>query len=90
MYLLIRYAAGVVVEGVVLANGRNRMRVAAAGFADTIELQRSGLDWVDTGCQPVELEFMMARSWVAPDSAPDSEAQRPVRSVRAIRVAGAN
>jgi hypothetical protein len=62
------------------------MRVAAAGFADTIELQRSGLDWVDTGCRPVELEFMMARSWVAPDS----EAQRLVRSVRAKRVAGAN
>ena len=86
MYLLIRYAAGVVVEGVVLANGRNRMRVAAAGFADTIELHRSGLDWVDTGRQPVELEFIMARSWAAPDS----EAEGFVRSERATRFAGAN
>jgi hypothetical protein len=62
MYLLIRYPAGVVVEGVVLANGRNRMRVAAAGFADTIELRRSGPNWIGADRQEVELEFIMARS----------------------------
>jgi hypothetical protein len=62
MYLLIRNLAGVIVEGIVLANGRNRMRVAAAGFADTIELKRSGTNWIAAGRQKIELEFVMARS----------------------------
>ena len=45
MYLLIRYPVGAIVEGVVLAHQKNRMRVAAAGFPDTIELRRSGNQW---------------------------------------------
>ena len=62
MYLLIRYAAGEVVEGVVLAKGRNGMRVASPGFADTIELQRCGPNWIVAGRECVELEFIMSRS----------------------------
>jgi len=37
MYLLIRYPGGIIVEGVVLAKGSKRLRVAAAGFPETIE-----------------------------------------------------
>ena len=45
MYLLIRYAGGIIVEGVVLAKGRDRLRVAASGFPETIELRRTGALW---------------------------------------------
>jgi hypothetical protein len=59
MYILMRYPVGVVIEGVVLAQRRSCLRIAAAGFADTIELRRSGEHWVDSGREPVELEFLM-------------------------------
>ena len=62
MYMILRYPFGIVVEGVVLANGKNRMRVAVPGFADVIELERSGANWVSADGQCVELEFMMSRS----------------------------
>jgi hypothetical protein len=60
MYLLIRFPVGIIVEGVVLARGRNRMRVAAAGFSDTIALTRSGQQWFAAPGQPVEFDFLMA------------------------------
>ncbi|MGO9258996.1 MAG: hypothetical protein ACLQU1_22135 [Bryobacteraceae bacterium] len=59
MYMLIRYPVGIIVEAVVLAKGRNRLRVAAAGFPDTIELRRSGPQWFDATRQPVEFDFLM-------------------------------
>lgn len=59
MYLLIQYPGGVIVEGVVLAKGKNRLRVAAPGFADTLELQRSGQNW-SIGGEAVEIEFLMS------------------------------
>jgi hypothetical protein len=62
MYVLFRYPVGVVVEGVVLANGKNRMRIAAAGFGDTIELKRSGSNWISADRQCVEVEFLMSSS----------------------------
>jgi hypothetical protein len=60
MYLLIRYPVGIIVEAVVLACGRNRMRVAAAGFPDTVELRRSGQHWFAETGQPVEFDFLMS------------------------------
>ena len=60
MYLLIRYPVGAIVEGVVLAHQKNRMRVAAAGFPDTIELRRSGTQWYTSSRQPVEFDFLMS------------------------------
>jgi hypothetical protein len=62
MYLLIRYPVGIIVEGVVLAKGKNRMRVAAAGFPDTIELKRSGEQWLTEASQPVEFDFLMSNA----------------------------
>ena len=61
MYLLIRYPAGVVIEGVVLAAGKNRLRVVSPGFPDTLELKRSGKNWILAGHYRVELEFLMSR-----------------------------
>jgi|HubBroStandDraft_5_1064220.scaffolds.fasta_scaffold1384508_1 hypothetical protein len=81
MYILIRYPVGVVVEGVVLAHGRNRMRVAAAGFADAIELKRSGQDWI-ADRQPVEIEFMMSRA----RETSVVEAETPFQYARALGI----
>jgi hypothetical protein len=60
MYMLIGYPAGIIVEAVVLAKGKNRLRVAAAGFPDTVELRRSGSQWFTPTRQPVEIEFLMS------------------------------
>jgi hypothetical protein len=60
MYLLIRYPGGIIVEGLVLAKGRNRMRVAAAGFPETIELRRTGALWSTDSGEQVEFDFLMS------------------------------
>ena len=65
MYLLIRYPGGIIVEGVVLARGRNRVRVAVAGFPDTIELKRAGALWSAVSGEQVEFDFLMADSYQA-------------------------
>ena len=57
---LIRYPVGAIVEGVVLARQKNRMRVAAAGFPDTIELRRSGNQWYTADREQVEFDFLMS------------------------------
>ena len=62
MYMLIRYPAGIVVEAVVLAKGRDRLRVAAAGFPDAIELKRSGQRWLTADGEPVEFDFLMSNT----------------------------
>jgi hypothetical protein len=62
MYLLIKYPVGIIVEAVVLAWGRGRMRIAAAGFPDTVELRRSGSQWFTATRQPVEFEFLMCNA----------------------------
>jgi hypothetical protein len=62
MYMLIRYPAGIVLEAVVLAKGRNRLRVAAAGFPDAIELRRSAGRWLTADREPVEFDFLMSNA----------------------------
>jgi hypothetical protein len=74
MYTLIRYPIGVTVEAVILATGKNRMRVVIPGLPDTIELRRAGSQWFDSDRQPVEFDFLMCadcqdRAVVAPASA---------------------
>jgi hypothetical protein len=82
MYLLIRYPVGIIVEGVVLARGSNRMRIVAAGFPDAIELRRSGPQWFTASRQPVEFDFLMS-------DARQSESAPSPRLADCIRVAGA-
>jgi hypothetical protein len=65
MYLLIRYPGGIIVEGVVLARGRNRMRVVAPGFPETIELRRTGALWSTDNGEQVELDFIMSDRYQA-------------------------
>jgi hypothetical protein len=65
MYLLIRYPGGIIVEGVMLAKGTNRLRVAVAGFPDTVELKRAGALWSTDGGEQVEFDFLMADRYQA-------------------------
>jgi hypothetical protein len=60
MYLLIRYPGGVLAEGVVLAKGRNRLRIAVSGLRDTIEFKRAGSEWIAAGDMQVEFDFLMS------------------------------
>ena len=62
MYALIEYPAGLIEEAVVLAMGRTRMRVVAAGFPDTMELKRCGQDWVTETGQKVAFEFLLTKA----------------------------
>ena len=59
MYLLIRYPGRIIVEGVVLAKGSKRLRVAAAGFPETIELKRTGALWSTDDGEQVEFYFVL-------------------------------
>jgi hypothetical protein len=83
MYLLIRYPAGIIIESVVLAKGRNRIRVAAPGFPDTIELRRSGPQWFTATRQPVEFDFLMPTT----HTGESVSSSRPSRVVRAAAAA---
>ena len=60
MYMLIRYAGGIIVEGVLLAKGKDRLRIAASGFPETIELRRAGSEWITAGGVQVEFDFLMS------------------------------
>ena len=60
MYLLIRYPGGIIAEGMVLAKGKNRLRVVVAGFPDTVELKRTGAMWFTCRRELVEIDFLMS------------------------------
>ena len=75
MYLLIRYPSDILVEGLALAKGENRIRVAVAGFLDTLELTRSGEHWFTETGQLVEFEFLMSDSAMAEAAPPEKAGQ---------------
>ena len=60
MYSLIGFSNEEVVEAVVLKASRNRMRVALAGFADSVELTRDGEGWLLETGERVTLEFLLS------------------------------
>ena len=66
MYMLIRYPGGVIVEGVLLAKGRDRLRVAASGFPETIELRRAGGRWFTDDGEQVEFDFLTSDRYQTP------------------------
>ena len=76
MYLMIRYAGGSIVEGVVLAKGRDRLRVAASGFPETIELRRTGAVWSTDDGEQVEFYFVMCDKCQAESAASSAAAWR--------------
>jgi hypothetical protein len=81
MYMLITYPIGIIVEAVVLAKGKNRMRVIAAGFPDATELRRSGTQWFTATRQPVEFDFLLSHTRPGGRVA-------PARRSRVVRAAG--
>ena len=74
MYLLIGYAGGSIVEGLVLAKGRDRLRVAAPGFPETIELRRTGAVWSADSGEQVEFYFVMCDKCQAESAASSAAA----------------
>lgn len=60
MYALMEYPGGVTVEAVVLSMDQKSARVAASGFADTLELRRSGSDWLTEGGQKISFSFLLS------------------------------
>lgn len=60
MYTLIKHPGGVITEAIVLAAEGDRMRIAAAGFQDVMELNRYGGQWFTAEGQAVEFEFLMS------------------------------
>jgi hypothetical protein len=62
MYALIEYPGGVTVEAVVLSMDGNRARVAVAGFPDTLDLRRSGEDWLTETGQKITFEFLWSKA----------------------------
>lgn len=60
MYTLIGLRDGRMMEALVLAKGRSRMRLATAGLKDTVELRLCGSEWLDEDEDPVEFSFLMA------------------------------
>jgi hypothetical protein len=85
-YMLIRYPIGIIVEAVVLAKGRNRMRVAAAGFSDALELRRSGRQWFAPASQPVDFDFLMPSA----QSGAKASFTQPIPATRASASAARN
>jgi len=58
MYTLISYPVGVVIEGVILNQTEERMRILAPGFSDVLELTRLGSGWITDQGDEVEFEFL--------------------------------
>ncbi|MGA2119904.1 MAG: hypothetical protein ABSH56_34830 [Bryobacteraceae bacterium] len=77
--MFIRFPIGIIIEAVLLARRKNRMRVAIAGFEDAIELRRSGARWFTAAAQPVEFDFLMSGAHQS-ESVP---ASTPARAARA-------
>jgi len=55
--MIVRYADGKSVEGVLLARNENRMRVALKDGADVAEFTEIDGVWVSEDCERVEIEF---------------------------------
>jgi hypothetical protein len=59
MYTVIRQHNGSIVEAVVLDLTRSRIRLAAVGADDVVELRRCGADWLDQRNEPVQFGFLL-------------------------------
>jgi len=59
MYTIIRIADGKMCEGIVLAVGVDRLRVALRDRHDTVELRKAGGQWVFEDGSTVELEYVI-------------------------------
>ena len=59
--MTIQYSNGTEVEAVLLSRDGERMRVAASGGADALELVRHNGVWISEDCEPVRIRFAWQR-----------------------------
>jgi len=55
--MIVRYTDGTSQEGILLARGENRMRVALRNSDDVAEFTEVNGIWVSEDCEPVQIEF---------------------------------
>jgi hypothetical protein len=60
MYVILRNDFGETTEGVLLAAGRNVMRIGPRGLSDTLELRLSHDRWIADGGEEFELDALVA------------------------------
>jgi hypothetical protein len=60
MYIILKNETGGTTEGVILAAGRNVMRVSLRGLSDTVELRLSDGTWTAGGGDKFELDALVA------------------------------
>ena len=60
MYIILRNETGGAMEGVLLAAGRDVMRVSVRGLGDTLELRLSDGVWTASGGEKFELDALVA------------------------------
>ena len=59
--MIIHYTNGKSIEGILLAQGENVLRVAAPGEDDILEFTRVNDIWVSGDCEPARIEFAWQR-----------------------------
>jgi len=60
MYVVIRDASGETFEGIALATGKDRMRVALRSGYDVVELRRSYTQWLNEAGDFIELDAILS------------------------------
>ncbi len=66
--MIIRYRTGMSIEGILLSQSGNTIRVAARGAEDALEFTKINNIWVSDDCEPVHIEFEWQRSSAQPVS----------------------
>jgi hypothetical protein len=60
MYIILMNETGGAMEGVILAVGRNVMRVSVRGLSDTLELRQADGVWISDGGGRFEIDALVA------------------------------
>jgi hypothetical protein len=55
--MIITYANGKTIEGILLSSSDNTIRIALKGGEDVAELNRVGAAWVSEDCKPVQFRY---------------------------------
>jgi hypothetical protein len=60
MHMIVKFQNGIRAEALLLAGGRDRMRLIVSGQADAIELSKADGYWYTEAGEPVEIEAITA------------------------------
>ena len=64
MHMILRTATGQLVNGLLLAAGRGRMRVVVEGQKETVELRRARGKWLSDDRSRMEIAFVLTETAV--------------------------